>query len=284
MKKLKCLFFCFLLVLVSSCNNNVQKPIEIVHHNTVFNRENSIVKPYDEFHQHLQKQIAYNKQQEFERQLEINKQLELEKQKAQQHSSSQGSFYKDIKIIETPSALDVLINKQNKLPENYIPNNLILIDLPQLNNRKHYLVDVAYVALKELIKEANQNNHTIVIVSAYRSYQTQKSIYNNYVQRSGQSKADTYSARPGHSEHQSGLAVDVSTLSLNGSLTQKFGDTPQGKWLAQNAHRYGFILRYPKNKSSITGYMYEPWHFRYVDVEIATAVYQCQCTYEEYLN
>ncbi len=284
MKKFECLIFCLLLVLISSCSNKSQKPIEIFHQNTVFNRDYALVKSYDGFNQHLQNQIAYNKQQEIERQIKINQQLELQKRKDQQQYSSLDPFYKNIQIIGNPSALDVLINKQNKLPESYIPNNLVLLDLPQLNSSKHYLVDVAYIALKGLINEAKINNHKLVIVSTYRSYQTQNRIYNNYVQRSGQKKADTYSARPGHSEHQSGLAVDISAKSLNGSLSQKFGATPEGTWLAQNAHRFGFILRYPENKSNITGYMYEPWHFRFVGFEIASAVYQCQCTYEEYIS
>lgn len=107
----------------------------------------------------------------------------------------------------------------------------------------------------------------IYISSGFRSYSRQKTIYNNYVNRDGQKNADTYSARAGHSEHQSGLAFDVN------SINTSFANTKEGKWLNENCYKYGFILRYPKGKTNETGYMYEPWHFRYVGVELASKLY-----------
>lgn len=107
----------------------------------------------------------------------------------------------------------------------------------------------------------------IFIKSGFRSYNTQKTIYNNYVKSDGQKEADTYSARPGNSEHQSGLAMDVNQISSN------FINTKEGKWINDNCYKYGFIIRYPKGKEGITGYIYEPWHIRYVGIDIATILY-----------
>ena len=108
----------------------------------------------------------------------------------------------------------------------------------------------------------------------------QKIIYNDYVARDGQLMADTYSARPGYSEHQSGLAIDVN------SLDQDWENTPEGKWLSANCYKYGFIIRYPKGKEDITGYMYEPWHIRYVGKDLAEKLYNNGnwLTLEEYLG
>lgn len=116
----------------------------------------------------------------------------------------------------------------------------------------------------------------IYIASGFRSYQTQNRLYNNYVARDGKAKADTYSARPGHSEHQSGLAFDICSHDLDGQdacINSNFDNTDQAKWLAQNAYKYGFILRYPKGKTNETGYKYESWHFRYVGTDLSTKLY-----------
>ena len=113
------------------------------------------------------------------------------------------------------------------------------------------------------------------LLSGYRSYYTQQYLYNSYVSTYGRESADTFSARPGHSEHQTGLAFDV------GSIDDYYGDTPAGIWLKENAHYYGFIIRYPKGKEHITGYKYEPWHIRYLGVDIATDIYNKGVTLEE---
>lgn len=122
-------------------------------------------------------------------------------------------------------------------------------------------------AFQKMKNEASEDGISIQIISGYRSFQKQKSIYENYVSRDGKEKADTYSARAGHSEHQTGLAFDLNSLSTS------FANTKEGIWLHHNAHRFGFILRYPEGKKEETGYMYEPWHFRYVGVELATKLY-----------
>ncbi|MDE6834688.1 MAG: D-alanyl-D-alanine carboxypeptidase family protein, partial [Ruminococcus sp.] len=130
----------------------------------------------------------------------------------------------------------------------------------------------------ELSSSASKEGLNIYMSSGYRSYDYQNTLYNNYVSWHGKVSADTFSARPGHSEHQTGLAIDVNDIS------DSFANTPEAVWLAQHAHEYGFIIRYPKGKENITGYQYEPWHIRYLGVETATAVYNSGLTLEEYLG
>lgn len=124
----------------------------------------------------------------------------------------------------------------------------------------------------------------LAAVSGFRSYERQAAIFANAVQRKGEVEANRVSARPGQSEHQTGLAMDVSSASVGYALVEAFGETVEGKWLAQNAPKYGFIIRYPKGKEHITGYRYEPWHLRYVGVEHAMKISQRGLTLEEYLN
>ena len=135
------------------------------------------------------------------------------------------------------------------------------------------------ISFEFLAKKASEEGYNIRAVSTYRSYSYQTNLYNNYVSQDGVEEADKYSARAGFSEHQTGLAVDVDNRETD---FNNFENTKEFNWMLENAHKYGFILRYPKGKEFITGYMYEPWHFRYVGVEIATYIYQNNLTYEEY--
>lgn len=131
-------------------------------------------------------------------------------------------------------------------------------------------------AFNKMQAAAKLDGINIYIASGFRSYRTQNRLYNNYVARDGKAKADTYSARPGHSEHQSGLAFDICSHDLDGQdacINSNFDNTDQAKWLAQNAYKYGFILRYPKGKTNETGYKYESWHFRYVGTDLSTKLY-----------
>ena len=129
------------------------------------------------------------------------------------------------------------------------------------------LTNATIEAFNKMQAAAKVDGLNIYISSGFRSYSYQKTLYNNYVNRDGVTVADTYSARAGHSEHQSGLAFDVNTIN------DSFANTEEGKWLNDNCYKYGFILRYPKGKSDETGYQYEPWHFRYVGVELAEKLY-----------
>lgn len=136
----------------------------------------------------------------------------------------------------------------------------------------------ANAALQEMFAAAKNDGLNLFVKSGFRSYSTQKSLYNNYVARDGKAAADRYSARPGHSEHQTGLGFDIN------KADSSFEGTPEANWLAANCHKYGFIIRYPAGKESITGYIYEPWHVRYLGVETATAVYNSGLCLEEYLG
>jgi len=156
----------------------------------------------------------------------------------------------------------LIANKTYALPEDYNPG----LD-PETES--------AFYTLSEAAAEEGLD---IWLASGFRSYDTQDRIYNNYVDSYGQETADTFSARPGHSEHQTGLAIDVNTID------DSFAGTPEAIWLEEHAHEYGFIIRYPKGKESITGYKYEPWHIRYLGVEKAEEVYKSGLTLEEFLG
>lgn len=156
----------------------------------------------------------------------------------------------------------LIANKTYALPADYDPG----ID------------PTAYAALNEMFAGAAQDGITLWIASGYRSYATQNWLYNNYVAMDGKAAADTYSARPGHSEHQTGLAFDLNDVS------DYFANTDEGIWLANNCWKYGFIIRYPAGKEAKTGYKYEPWHVRYLGRDVAKAVYESGLCLEEYLG
>lgn len=170
------------------------------------------------------------------------------------------------------SSLTVVVNKKHKLSSDYVPE-LTTVTGGQLRSE-------AAQALTKLLSKADEAGVSMSTLSSYRSYSTQVSTYNKWVNQSGQSAADTFSARPGHSEHQLGIAVDLGNGTCN--LETCFGDTIAGLWLASNAQKYGFIIRYPLGKDSVTGYQYEPWHLRYVGVDAATAITASGQTMDEY--
>lgn len=156
----------------------------------------------------------------------------------------------------------LIVNKTYSLPKDYNPG-----------------VDAtAESAFKKMQSAAAAEGLNIYISSGFRSYEYQSGLYERYASRDGYAAADRYSARPGHSEHQTGLAFDLNTID------DSFADTREGKWVAENCHKYGFIIRYPKGKEHITGYMYESWHIRYLGVDTATKVYESGKTLEEYFG
>ena len=165
--------------------------------------------------------------------------------------------------LTDPSSDWVMVNKQNPLnPKDYAPP-LAPLNLP---GYKGQMRPEAASALQQLFADYHaQTGDTLSVVSPYRSYPDQVSVYNGWVSRLGQAQADRQSARPGFSEHQTGLAVDIDT-----AVSQSFGQTAAGQWLAQNSWKYGFVVRYQDGQEGITGYEYEPWHFRYVGVPLAT--------------
>lgn len=143
----------------------------------------------------------------------------------------------------------------------------------------------ARAAYEKMAAEAALSGYELVAFSTYRSFDYQTTLYEKYVNNDGQEEADRYSARPGYSEHQTGLAFDIGEKHFEQHFAREsFGETEAGKWVAANAHTYGFIMRYPNGKEKITGYMYEPWHFRYVGEELASQVYEAGITLEEYFD
>ena len=203
------------------------------------------------------------------------------------NEASVPAFYQDIIQVENPDSLSVLVNKNYSLPEDYEPDDLVFLEVPLYNNDKNneanYLRKEAADALKELFTAAKKEGYELIARSGYRSYATQASLYERYVEQDGVEAADTYSARPGHSEHQTGLTIDVTSDTVHGGLTELFGETEEGKWVAENAYRFGFIVRYPQDRTAETGYQYEPWHLRYVGVQAATEIYQDQLILEDYV-
>lgn len=183
-----------------------------------------------------------------------------------------------------PYSLLVVANKKYALDYYFEPTDLRVVNAT--GNRTHYLRDCAASALESMFAAAAQEGITLVTCSSYRSASYQASLYNNYVAMYGTATADTISARPGYSDHQTGLAADIGDHDQATVFTQAMENTVEGQWLYAHAHEYGFILRYPKGKEWITGYSFEPWHYRYVGVDYATAIYNVSpdCTLEEYFG
>ena len=190
------------------------------------------------------------------------------------------SSYTDIIYVKNPNHLLVLVNKNNKLPSNFIPNNLVVINSKYANENK-LAREEAQTNFEKLSQDAKELGYYIIAVSAFRDFEYQNNLYNHYVETKGQEYADLASARPGHSEHQTGLAIDV--MGSNKDYN-KFDESIEFDWMKNNAHLYGFILRYPKGKEKITGFKHEPWHYRYVGKKVATDIYHQNLTLEEYLK
>nr|WP_263326087.1 M15 family metallopeptidase [Neobacillus sp. Marseille-Q6967] len=203
-------------------------------------------------------------------------------------------FFNDIQevdgknIIENSSNILALVNKQYFLPEDYIPNDLVRPDVTfsfgEQEVEKSLMRTEAADALEKMFTDAKKNGIELYAVSGYRSYDRQRILFDAETNKVGMEKAMEVVAIPGSSEHQSGLAMDISSKAVNLNLVKDFEDTVEGKWLAENAHRFGFILRYPKGKENITNYIYEPWHFRYVGEKAAKIIYDHDWTLEEYFN
>lgn len=188
--------------------------------------------------------------------------------------------YSVTKEVSDANSLLVLVNKYNFLPNNYKPEDLTYVPGAYGNN----------VPMREVIKEpfielqkAAEEEIGIILkpTTAFRDQSFQNTLYNNYVAKDGVEAADTYSARPGFSEHQTGLAIDLKNTLISSSTRLNDSDF---EWLSNNAHRFGFIIRYPKEKVDITGYQFENWHIRYVGLNIAKTIYENNLTLEEYID
>lgn len=182
---------------------------------------------------------------------------------------SKGTTSKGFKIQEINGATYIdgvlIANKTYALPQDFIPTNP---DQPVNADRSSTCLDKTLMsAWNTMLKDATAKGLNIYIASGYRSYNYQVNVYNRYVKSDGAAVADTYSSRPGNSEHQTGLCFDLNTIE------DSFQYTNEGKWVNDNCYKYGFCIRFPKGKDSATGYQYESWHLRYVGVDLATKLY-----------
>lgn len=180
--------------------------------------------------------------------------------------------------------LFVLVNKLHAVSKNYKPTDMVVMDNKLTTWQNLEMKSDAYDAYLKLYRAAKKKGFSLKVCSAYRTYSTQKTLYANAVKTKGRKTANIRSARAGRSEHHTGYAIDITSKSMGWGLKQDFADYPDGKWINDHCHEYGFIIRYPKGKTDITGYAYEPWHLRYVGVEAATEIMEQGITLEEYLG
>lgn len=187
------------------------------------------------------------------------------------------AFDKSRYSIDDPNSLWVIVNKKRPLPSGFVPEGLTSVDGVNLKAE-------AARAVEQLMTDAEKSQVQFKVISGYRSYQSQQSVYQSYVRTDGQADADTYSARPGYSEHQTGLVADLGNINGSCDLEICFANTAGGKWLVEHAHEYGFIIRYLESKTPVTGYQYEPWHIRYVGKELASEIKNSGQTMEEFFG
>ncbi|MED1563765.1 hypothetical protein AJ85_18280 [Alkalihalobacillus alcalophilus ATCC 27647 = CGMCC 1.3604] len=188
-------------------------------------------------------------------------------------------------VIQNPDNIFANINREFLLPSDYIPDDLVAPNVRfsfDEDVEKRYLREEAAFALEELFTAAEEAGIELFAISGYRSYERQEVLYDNALTNHGADQEVV--AMPGQSEHQTGLAMDVSSRSNGFALSAAFEETDEGQWLAEHAHEYGFIIRYPKGKEEITGYDFEPWHLRYIGTEIAEILFENDWTLEEYLG
>lgn len=209
---------------------------------------------------------------------EKNKDLSNEQVVVDVNIGLDNDYYTNVKEASNLNTTYILVNKYNSLSEDFVPNNLKSLDSKySISGMK--MVDVAKDAFEEMSKTALKDKLHIIAMSTYRSYDYQVNLYNKYAKKDGVDAANTYSAKAGFSEHQTGLAVDVYNGSVNYTSFEK---TKEFTWMQENAHKFGFIMRYPKDKEKETGYKYEAWHYRYVGKEIAEYIHDKNITYDEY--
>lgn len=196
-------------------------------------------------------------------------------------------FDKSLYSLTSPDSLWVIVNKNRPISLAYKPTDLTTPSI-QLNPAKsaeeNTLRKEASLQVEKMFNEAKKVGLDLMLASGYRSAELQASYYNNYVARDGQAAADRYSARPGTSEHQTGWALDIARVDRNCYLEICFADTAEGKWLAANAYKYGLILRYQNEAEKVTGYQYEPWHFRYVGAKLSGEIQKTGQTLEKFFE
>ena len=185
-------------------------------------------------------------------------------------------FYSNVNTLHNYLDVTTLVNKYNKLPDNYERDDLVTLD-NEYSKKGEKVREVIYNDLKKMFDEAKKDNINLNVISGFRTNEKQDTLFNNSIKKNGLDHALIYSAKPGYSEHQLGLAIDIN------SVEESFKNTNEYKWLKNNSYKYGFIERYPEGKEKITGFGYEPWHYRYLGVDVATKIFTENITYEEYV-
>ncbi len=185
-------------------------------------------------------------------------------------------FYTNVNTLHNYLDITTLVNKYNKLPDNYEIDDLVTLD-NEYSKKGEKVREVIYNDLKKMFDDAKKDNINLNVISGFRTNEKQDTLFNNSIKKNGLDHALIYSAKPGYSEHQLGLAIDIN------SVEESFKNTNEYKWLKNNSYKYGFIERYPEGKEKITGFGYEPWHYRYLGVDVATKIFTENITYEEYV-
>lgn len=189
--------------------------------------------------------------------------------------------------IEDPASVTVFVNKAESLSPSYEPTDLTVCNVRAvkgISGEERMLRREAAIALEEMFRAADDAGMALYIESGYRSFGHQRKSYDSVKQAKGEDYANRYVAIPGHSEHQTGLAMDITNIDhMDDDHEKLLGTMREGIWMRDNAHRFGFILRYPEGKESVTGYAYEPWHFRYVGAGLAMALFDAGLTLDEYM-
>lgn len=189
-------------------------------------------------------------------------------------------YYTEVLKTDMDKGYGILVNKYYELESTYVPTDLVDISIKYYYGEKKKIRSEVYEAFKRMWEDAYKEGIYLIIVSAYRDYESQVKVYTDYENQKGTKYADSIAARPGFSEHQTGLSLDI--YSKDSTIASTFKNSKAYDWLTKNAHKYGFILRYPDGKKKITGFSYESWHYRYLGVDLATKVYEEGITYDEY--
>jgi zinc D-Ala-D-Ala carboxypeptidase len=206
---------------------------------------------------------------------------------SKQNSSVTPSFNKSQYPTDQASSLWAVVNKGRALLSNYVPADLTVPRIPlrtQGSDPEMHLRIEAAQAMETMFSAADKEAVHLRLASGYRSYSEQVSIYGSEVKANGQVAADRESARPGHSEHQTGLAADLEPFERTCEVESCFANTPSGKWLAANAYKYGFVIRYQQGNENLTGYKYEPWHIRYIGKDLAAQIHKTNQTLEQFFG
>ncbi len=279
------LILCFSACDLSKTNNDITKEEEP----TVNQQEEQNIQ------QDNKQDVESNNPQDDQQNTESNKQqVDQQNTENEQNSPVVNSDYDPCVEYNIPIPVEthtydngdklILVNKQHAITEDFYPTDMVAVDGSLSTNQGLYFKREAYAAYLKMLGDAKEEGINFLICSTYRSYDTQYSIYHSYIKNYGLEYTNSISAYPGRSEHHTGWAVDITSKAMGYGLDKNFINLPEGQWINDHCHEYGFIVRYLEDKTHITGYSYEPWHLRYVGVDVATEIMSKGITLEEYLG